>query len=106
MQGLVLRRIEADEGPAAIELSVAAGRAEALVPNVAQSDLETSTLPHDHPRWARDAIALSHRARRLVEMFKPIALAVLSIWDHRLRCIVVGDRRVRVDPSGSYRADV
>jgi len=53
----------------------------------------------------RDAVAASARARELVGKLKPVVVAVMSLWDHRLRSIIVGGRRVRVDPSGSYRAD-
>jgi hypothetical protein len=103
----LLRRIEPDEGGAALGAPAASARpSEPVVPVVAEADLETTGLPHDHPRWVRDAIAVSHRARQLLGKLKPVAVAVMSLWDHRLRCIVVGDRRVRVDPSGSYRADV
>jgi hypothetical protein len=30
---------------------------------------------------------------------------VLSFWDHRVRSIAVGERRVRIDASGSYAID-
>jgi hypothetical protein len=103
----VLRRIEGDDGAAAIA-NPAGGASEsaAVVAQVAQAQLETTGLPGDHPRWVRDAVALSHRARQLVARLKPVVIAVVSFWDHRLRSIVVGDRRVHVDPSGSYRTDV
>jgi hypothetical protein len=41
----------------------------------------------------------------LVARLKPAIVAVLSVWDHRFRSIVVAGRHVRVDPSGSYRSD-
>jgi hypothetical protein len=103
----VLRRIEPEEGAAALGIPANSARhSEPVVPAIAESDLETTGLPHDHPRWVRDAIGVSHRARELLGKLKPAVVAVASLWDHRLRCIVVGDRRVRIDPSGSYRADV
>lgn len=100
----VLRRIEGDDRAADLRLAGNAPASEA-VSAVAESDLETTRLPHDHPRWVRDAIAISSRARELVIQLKPAVVAVVSLWDHRLRCIVVGGRRVQVDASGSYRAD-
>ena len=36
-----------------------------------EAELETTGLPHDHPRWVRDAIAVSQRARRLLERLGP-----------------------------------
>lgn len=102
----MLRRIEAEEGAVAAAPSGGARATEAVVPAVARDDLETTGLPHDHPRWVRDAVAVSARARRLLEKLKPVVIAVVTFWDHRFRCIVVGGRRVSVDASGSYRADV
>jgi hypothetical protein len=98
----VLRRIEPDETGALVAPREGA-YAEPIVPAVAQSDLESSSLPPDHPRWVKDAVAVSQRARDLIAQLKPIALRVLGFWDHRVRSILVGDRRVHVDPSGSYR---
>lgn len=100
----MLRRIEADDrAPGSLALPPEA--MEPVVPAVAEAELETTRLPPDHPGWARDAIALSARARQLLARLKPAVVAVVSLWDHRLRSIIVGGRRVSVDPSGSYRAD-
>lgn len=101
----MLRRIEPEESAATLAAPGGARASEPVVPAVAEADLETAGLPPDHPRWVRDAVALSQRARRLVERLAPVVIAVLSMWDHRLRSIVVAGRRVRVDASGSYRAD-
>jgi hypothetical protein len=102
----MLRRIETDEGASAtFRMPTGAAASDPIVPAVAEAELETTGLPHDHPSWVRDAIAVSARARELVARLKPAFVRVMSIWDHRLRSIVVGDRRVRVDPSGCYRAD-
>lgn len=100
----MLRRIDGDDRAADLRRAENAPASEALSA-VAEGDLETTRLPHDHPRWVRDAIAVSSRARELVTRLKPSIVAVVSLWDHRLRCIVVGGRRVQVDASGSYRAD-
>ena len=100
----MLRRIEPDDR-AAGRLALPTEALDPVVPAVAESDLETTGLPPDHPGWVRDAIALSARARSLVARLRPIVVAVVSLWDHRFRSIIVGGRRVSVDPSGSYRAD-
>lgn len=61
------------------------------------------SLPRDHPPWQRDVLAVSARARALLARLRPVTVRVLTFWDHVLRGIVVGDRDVEVDPSGSYR---
>lgn len=101
----MLRRLELDESAGAVPLQIGGSRSEAVVPVVAEAELETELLPHDHPRWVKDALAVSQRAREILAKLRPIALVVLSFWDHRIRSIVVGDRRVEVDPSGCYRTD-
>jgi len=100
----MLRRVEPDESVAAAQLALGAVASEPIVPAISESELETS-LPHDHPRWARDAVAISKMARDFVARLRPVVLAVMSFWDHRLHCIAVGNRRVSVDASGSYRVD-
>ena len=100
----MLRRIEVDE-PSAAPLQVGASRSEPIVPPTVDGELETALSSHDRPRWIRDAIAVSARARDIIARMRPAAVRVLSFWDHRLRAIVVGDRRVQVDASGCYRAD-
>jgi hypothetical protein len=100
----MLRRVELEEPSAAVALQVGASRSEAVVPVVAEAELDTALLPHDQPRWVKDAVAVSQRAREIIGKLAPVAFAVLSFWDHRVRTILVGDRRVHVDASGSYRA--
>ena len=100
----MLRRVEANEGAALGQTAAAIG-SEPIVPPVAESDLETALLPQDHPRWVRDAVAVSQRARDLIEKLKPVVVAVMSLWDHRWHAILVGGRRVHIDASGSYRVD-
>lgn len=103
----MLRRIEPEESTAAAAAAAGGARAsEPVVPAATQDDLESTSLPHDHPRWVRDAIAVSHRARRLLEKLKPVLIAVVTLWDHRWRGAVIAGRRIRIDASGSYRADV
>jgi hypothetical protein len=102
----MLRRVELDDAAAALPLQVGASRSEAIVPVVAEAELETGLLPHDQPRWVRDAVAVSQRAREIVAKLRPVAVRVLSFWDHRIRSIVIGGRLVEVDASGCYRAEV
>lgn len=101
----MLRRIELDE-KAGLAVAVDPSRFEAAVPPVAEAELETSLLPNDHPRWVRDAVAVSQRARDLIAKLRPVVIRVFSFWDHRLRSIAVAGRRIFVDPSGCYRSDV
>ncbi len=101
----MLRRIELDEPSAALPLQIGASRSEAVVPVVAEAELETTLLPNDQPRWVKDAVAVSQRAREIIARLRPAAVHVLSFWDHRIRAIVVGERRIAVDASGCYRTD-
>jgi hypothetical protein len=101
----MLRRLELEESAAVLAPQVGAQRSEAIVPAVAEGELETALLPYDHPRWVKDAVFVSQRARDIFAKLRPVAIAVLSFWDHRIRSILVGNRRVHVDPSGCYRTD-
>src|SRR5579862_6915001 len=100
----MLRRIEADEQAGAL-VELSATRAEAIVPAVAQAELEMGSLPPDHPRWLRDALAVSQRAREIIAKLEPIVVRVLGFWDHHLRSIRIGEHRVGVDVSGCYRIE-
>jgi len=62
-------------------------------------------LPPDHPPWARDVVSLSQRARALLQRLKPVVVHVIAAWEHRVRCLVIGARRVSVDATGCYRVD-
>ncbi|MBV9719514.1 MAG: hypothetical protein JOZ77_09345 [Candidatus Eremiobacteraeota bacterium] len=101
----MLRRLELEESSAGLPLQVGGSRSEAIVPIVAENELETALLPHDQPRWVKDAVAVSQRARDIIAKLRPAAVHVLSFWDHRIRAVVIGDRRVHVDASGCYRID-
>jgi hypothetical protein len=101
----MLRRIELDEPAAAAPLQIGASRSEAIAPVTGENELETGLSPHDQPRWVKDAVAVSARARELIARLRPAAVHVLSFWDHRIRAIVVGDRCVQIDASGCYRID-
>jgi hypothetical protein len=64
-----------------------------------------SNLPSDHPPWAKDTLSISQRARALLSRLRPIAIRVMTFWDHRVRSVFVGGRKLSVDASGSYRLD-
>ncbi len=101
-------RVEADQArlQAATEAqstAVALGAALPLAPIFdADADLG-SALPPDHPAWIRDAVSISQRARVLLANLRPVAIRVMTMWDHAVRSLVIGGRRLDVDASGSYR---
>lgn len=101
----MLRRVELDDANATIPAQIGATASEAVAPVLADGEFETPLSPHDRPRWVRDAVAVSQRAREIISRLRPVAVRVLSFWDHRMRAIVVGECCVRVDASGSYRID-
>ena len=67
--------------------------------------METALLPNDHPKWVKDALCVSNRAKESIARLKPMVIRVLSFWDHRIRSVLIGGSRVTIDPSGSYRAE-
>ena len=69
----------------------------------ADEDLQTPLLPREHPKWMKDAIAISQRARTLVSRLRPVVVRVLTFWDHHVRTISLHNGHLSVDPSGSYR---
>jgi NADPH-dependent glutamate synthase beta subunit-like oxidoreductase len=101
----VLRRVEAEELTNSLGAVSPARSSEPVVAALAETDLDAGQLPHDHPQWVRDAVAVSRAARDLVARLRPIVVRVMTFWDHGMRCIVVGGRRVGVDASGSYRIE-
>lgn len=103
----MLRRAETQNDERSASLLGAAlglGQAEAVQP-VASAELETPQLPHDHPKWAKDIVTISQRARELLQRIKPVVIKVMTFWDHRLRSIGIGTKRVSIDASGSYRLE-
>ena len=99
----MLRRVEADESAG---LAAPHGAyAEPVVPAAADVELDAGTLPPEHPRWVKDSLAVSQRARELIARLRPVAIRILTFWDHRVRAIVVAGLTVHVDPSGCYRLD-
>ena len=101
----MLRRIEGEERNQSLLAALGSAQAEPIVAAVAEAELETPLLPHDHPKWVRDALSVSQRARDLIARLPRVAIDVLTFWDHRIRSVVVGDSRVSIDPSGSYRLE-
>ena len=100
----MLRRVDGDDsraqGPQPHAVAVAA---EQMVVPVGESEADTSLLPRDHPKWARDAVTLSQRAREIVARLRPVLVKILTFWDHRVRSAWIGGSHVCIDPSGSYR---
>lgn len=101
----MLRRVEGDDRQPSLLGALGLAQTQAVVPAVADVELETTPLPHDHPKWVKDALAVSNRARDLIARLKPVVVRILTFWDHRVRSITVGDRRIDIDSSGSYRAE-
>lgn len=62
-------------------------------------------LPSDHPAWMKDTLSISQRTRALLARLKPVVVKVVAYWEHRVRSIAIGTRRLSVDASGSYRLD-
>jgi hypothetical protein len=99
----MLRYIESEEPHELPTLQSA--YAEPIVPATADVELDSGSLPQDHPRWIKDSLAVSQRARDLIARLRPVAIRILTFWDHRVRSSFVGGRRVRIDPSGCYRLE-
>ncbi len=96
-------RIEPESTPVLLAPAFNVGvPAVALVPD---DELETPALPREHPKWVKDAVAVSQRARRLMARLRPVIVRVLTFWDHRVRGIIVNGRSLGVDSSGSYKLD-
>ncbi|MBV8355789.1 MAG: hypothetical protein JO101_10750 [Candidatus Eremiobacteraeota bacterium] len=62
-------------------------------------------LPEDHPRWPTDAISLGSRARALLAKLRPLAIRIMTFWDHHVRACTIGGRRLGIDATGSYRLE-
>jgi hypothetical protein len=68
-----------------------------------ESDERLAVSSSGAPAWQRDALAVSARVRALLQTLQPVVVRVLTFWDHAVRAIAVGGRRLEVDPSGCYR---
>jgi hypothetical protein len=100
----MLRPIDRDEAQAhPLRELLGLGASDPVVSGAAHNELETSLLPRDHPRWVKDALTVSSRAREIIAHLRPVALRILGFWDHRVRFTVVAGVRVAIDASGSYR---
>jgi hypothetical protein len=97
-----MARVEPETSPA-VYVPVRGGRA--ILPLVPDDEFETPPLPREHPRWIKDAAAVSQRARQLVAHLRPVVMRVLTFWDHRVRAVAIRGRELRIDISGSYRLD-
>ncbi|MFY9781754.1 MAG: hypothetical protein WAJ85_14735 [Candidatus Baltobacteraceae bacterium] len=99
-------RVDADSQAGSQAGALPAGQAPALPPIALDpDDMLGNALPSDHPAWMKDTLSLSQRARLLFTRLKPAVVTVLRFWDHHVRSIVVGGRRLSIDASGSYRVD-
>ncbi len=102
----MLRRVDGDEPrPHAAQPHAAAIPTEQMVAAIGESDAENTLLPRDHPKWARDAVTLSQRARETIARLRPVVVKILTFWDHRVRSALIAGNRVCIDPSGSYRIE-
>ena len=99
----MLRRIELEQTPPALSARLEAGRSEAVVPAVAQADLETALRRTTIRAGLRTRLPCRSGRGSLSHKLRPVIVRVLSFWDHRIRSIMVGNRCVQVDPSGCYR---
>jgi hypothetical protein len=95
-------RVDPDLNPALFPQQLLTGAIRAL-PLISEDELETPPLPREHPKWVRDAVAVSQRARAIIQRLGPIVVQVLTFWDHHARSVAIGGRRLEIDPSGSYR---
>ena len=75
----------------------------AISPHVAEIELEAPPFSPDRPEWTRDALTLSRRAREYIARLRPVALKVLTFWDHVTRSVAIEGARLSIDASGSYR---
>lgn len=102
----MLRRVDGEDGRThAAQSHAAAIPTEQLVTPAGESETENALLPRDHPKWARDAVTLSQRAREVIGRLRPVIVKILTFWDHRVRSACIGGNRVCIDPSGSYRIE-
>ncbi len=102
----MLRRLEPDERSverAALQAITAQESEPVSQPQL--DDADAGLLPRGHPKWIRDGVAISQRARELVTRLRPVAVRVVRFWDHRVRSSVIAGRRIHIDPSGSYQVE-
>jgi hypothetical protein len=102
----MLRRVEADERPQHLDApGLQPLSADNAVPALGEGAFDGSLLPRDHPKWNKDTLTVSQRAREAIARLRPVIVNVLTFWDHRIRHAVVARCRITIDPSGSYRME-
>lgn len=103
----MLRRVDGDDQRRHhVALAPAeSAAASTIVPAIDEPEDDASLLPRDHPKWQRDAVSLSQRAREFAAALRPVVVKIMTFWDHRIRSAFVGGNRVSIDASGSYRLD-
>ena len=102
----MLRRVDDSERPQHAHVAEQAAAApEHIVPAASDAEFDGSLLPRDHPKWAKDALTISQRARDLIARLRPVAIMVLTFWDHRVRSAIVGGNRIGIDAAGTYRLE-
>lgn len=74
-----------------------------VLPVIPDDELETPPLPREHPKWVKDAVAVSHRARTVIAGLRPVMVRVLTFWDHGVHALTLRGLRFQIDSSGSYR---
>ncbi|MDQ2872632.1 MAG: hypothetical protein M3R35_05845 [Candidatus Eremiobacteraeota bacterium] len=99
----MLQRVDAD--PLSGSLYAPVQPAGYIYPILPEDELETPPLPREHPPWVKDALSVSQRTRALLARIKPVIVRVLGFWDHTVRSITIGTRRVTIDTSGSYKLE-
>lgn len=99
----MLRRVDLEERPISLAAALGLSKSEPIVAAVNEAEPDTALLPHDHPAWVKDSLSVSQRARTLLAKIVPVALRVLTFWDHRVRSTTIAGQRLSIDPSGSYR---
>jgi len=97
-----MARVDPDTNPA---VYVPVGQARAILPLVPEDELETPPLPREHPKWVKDALAVSQRARALIARLRPVMVRVLTFWDHHVRSTAIAGRELSIDASGSYHLE-
>jgi hypothetical protein len=102
----MLARVDPDDRSHALANTAVGDARDPIVTPVGDADHDAGTLlPRDHPKWARDSLTVSQRARDLIARLKPVAVAILTFWDHQRRAAIVAGSRLCIDASGSYRLE-
>jgi len=94
-------RVEADSYPPVAAPALSAP----YLLGIPDDEIETPPLPHEHPKWVKDALAVSYRARKLLTRVRPALIRVLTFWDHQCGGVQLSRGRLSVDFSGSYRLE-